>query len=143
MNALIIEDNADHREILRENLRLCGVSTFCERSTLKAALKTLSELSFDVICLDLKLEDATPQETIATLPIIASFAGDAALIVISGYQSLLTSCVEKHCNAMIAKPYNLADFRAGFERAMRRAKRPVFSVSLLLHNMTKGKLLVA
>ena len=140
MKALIIEDNADHREILRENLRLCGVTTFAERSTLKAALDTLSKLSFDVICLDLKLEDATPQETIATLPAIASFAGDAALIVISGYASLLTSCVEKHCSAIIQKPYDFKEFKAGFEKAMKPKRRPIFSVSLLLNSLKNQKL---
>lgn len=143
MTALIIEDNEDCRGILRENLRLCGVTEFCERSTLKSALQTLSELSFDVICLDLKLEDSTAKETIATLPVIATFAGSAALIVVSGYASLLTSCVEKHCSAMISKPYNFEHFKAGFDLAMRPKRKPVFSVSLLLHDMASRKLSAA
>lgn len=138
MTALIIEDNDNCREILRENLRLCGVRSFCERTTLKAALKTLSDLSFDVICLDLKLADASAMETIATLPVISSFAGDAALIVISGYASLLTPQVAAYCDAMIAKPYNFEHFREGFGIAQRKKARPVFSVSLLLDGMKKA-----
>mgnify|MGYP000446910920 CR=1 FL=1 len=139
MTALIIEDNADCRELLRENLRLCGATSFCERSSLKSALKTLSELSFDVICLDLKLEDATAAETIATLPAIASFAGDAALIVVSGFTKACIPELEKYCGAVIAKPYDFTEFKEGLEKAMRQRRKPVFNVSLLLHCMNAGK----
>ena len=139
MTALIIEDNADCRELLRENLRLCGTTTFCERTTLKAALSTLANLTFDVICLDLKLEDATAAETIATLPAIASFAGDAALIVVSGFTKACIPELEKYCGALIAKPYDFTEFKEGLEKAMRQRRKPVFNVSLLLHCLTSGK----
>ena len=139
MTALIVEDSADHRELLRENLKLCGVDTFAERSTLKAALSTLCNLSFDVICLDLKLEDATAAETIATLPLIASYAGKAALIVVSGFTEACIPEIEKFCDAVIPKPYNFDDFKEGFERAMKPKRKPVFNVSLLLHCLTSGK----
>lgn len=139
MTALIIEDNADCRELLRENLRLCGATTFAERSTLKAALDTLSKLSFDVICLDLKLEDATASQTIATLPVIASYAGDAALIVVSGFTQACVPELQKYCGAVIQKPYDFAEFKAGFDKAMRPQRKPVFNVSLLLKCMASGR----
>ena len=143
MTALIIEDNADCRELLRENLRLCGATSFCERTSLKAALKTLSELSFDVICLDLKLEDATAKETIATLPVIASYAGNAALIVASGFTAACVPELEKYCGAVIPKPYDFTEFKAGFERALKPQRKPVFTASLLLHCLASGKRAVA
>ena len=139
LSALIVEDHPEHRELLRANLALCGVKYFAEESTLKGALKRLMGNSFGVVCLDLKLEDVTAQETIATLPAIASHSGDAALIVVSGFTQACIPELEKYAGAVIAKPYNFEHFKEGFEKAMRKDYRPKFFSSLLLHCLTMGK----
>jgi len=138
MRALIIEDNEDERDIILYNLRRLGFDSIVERSTLKAAIQTLTEAKergecFDLITLDLKLQDSTPETTLASLPIIASFAASAPIMVVTGHPSRLTENVRSYAQGLLQKPYNFYDFTNEVNATMRSKKyRPLFPVALLI-----------
>lgn len=138
MRALIIEDNEDERDIILYNLQRLGFDSIVERSTLKAAIQTLTDANehgerFDLITLDLKLQDSTPETTLASLPIIASFASSAPIIVVTGHPSKLTESVRSYAQGLLQKPYNFYDFTNEVNATMRSKKyRPLFPVAMLL-----------
>jgi DNA-binding response OmpR family regulator len=138
MKALIIEDNEDERDMICAYLRSIGFDDLTERSTLKASVETLQKERFDLITLDLRLQDSTPESTMASFPVIASYAGKTPVLVITGNPSFITECIGKHAQGLLRKPYHFRDFEEAVHGAMRCHKyRPLFPVAMLMLSTLK------
>lgn len=139
MKALVIEDSEDERDILCDYLRSLGFDSMVERSTLKAAIETLNKEKFDLITLDLRLQDSTPETTLASLPVIASYAGTTPVLVVTGHTSFIAPCVAKYAQGLLAKPYGFRDFEKAVESAITSNKyRPLFPVAMLFLSQIKA-----
>lgn len=133
MKALIIEDSEDERDMICAFLKLIGFSAVVERDSLKQAIIALEKEKFDLITLDLKLQDSTPETTLASLPVIASYAGNTPIVVATGHPSAITPCAMKCAQGLLRKPYQYNDFKQTVESAMKSTKyRPMFPVALLM-----------
>jgi DNA-binding response OmpR family regulator len=133
MKALIIEDNEDERDMICAFLQRIGFKYVVERSTLKAAVETLQKEKFDLITLDLRLSDSTPESTMASFPVIASYAGRTPVVVITGNPSFITECIGKNAQGLLRKPYHFRDFEEAVQGAMRcHNYRPLFPVAMLM-----------
>lgn len=133
MKALIIEDSEYERTMICAFLKLMGFSAVVERTTLKQAIIALEKEKFDLITLDLKLQDSTPESTLASLPVIASYAGNTPIVVATGHPSAITPCAMKCAQSLLRKPYQYNDFKQAIESAMKSRKyRPMFPVAMLM-----------
>ena len=132
MNALLIEDNDDEREIYRSFLQGAGFSFIDERMTAKDAISLLcADQKYDLIVLDLKLPDSKPA---ATFPAISSYAGNIPILVITGNPVCMKSGLETVANGMLCKPFTRAEFIKTAKDAMRSQRyRPLFPVALLIN----------
>ena len=138
MKALIIEDSEDERDMICAFLKLIGFSAVVERTTLKQAIIALEKEKFDLITLDLKLQDSTPESTLASLPVIASYAGNTPIVVATGHPSAITPCAMKCAQSLLRKPYQYVDFKNAVESAMKSTKyRPMFPVAMLMLSHVK------
>ena len=114
---LIIEDDRGVQEALRELLRTEGY--FVNSAiTGEAALDLLSEESFDLALLDLRLAGSLGGE--AVMREIRGRFPDTKVIIITGHGSLESaiSAIRSGASDYILKPYNIEDFLFSIHRVL-------------------------
>ena len=118
LDILVIEDDADARENLRDILELDGhrVSTAGSASE---ALAREDWPRFSAIVLDRRLPDATAE---VLMPRLQSVAPDAAMILITGYADLqgAIAAVRQGATDYILKPINTELLRTSLRRVAER-----------------------
>jgi len=124
MKALLIEDEEDAREIMAGNLRCYGIETVVESDNFAGAMEILTVEKFDVICIDLKLKDSSGESTLMRLPMVASFAGEAVIVVATGNHSVIPANAKTCADAVLYKPFIYAHFKEALDSAFRRASKP-------------------
>lgn len=143
MNALLIEDDEESRELYRSWLHDAGFKFIDERKTVRDAISLLnSGEKYDLIVLDLKLPDSKPS---ATFPAISSYSGKMPIFVITGNPACMKSEIPDVANGMLCKPFTSAEFVAAAKTAMQTTRyKPLFPVALLLsYDLKNPKLSVA
>jgi PAS domain S-box-containing protein len=120
IDILVIEDNADSRENLRDILelddhRVVAVGTAAE------ALARDDWARFSAIILDRRLPDATAEQL---LPKIRALAPDAPVIVVTGYSDLqgVIAALRGGATDYILKPLNVDVLRASLRRIIERKR---------------------
>ena len=136
MTALIVENDPSMSELIARGLSGMGFD-FCEHcGALKDAIKMLSTVRFDLICLDLKLDDSDADATAESLAVISSFSGETPILVITGYPSRLPSRARAYAAEVLSKPFHGQHFDEAVQNAMRRpASKSIFPASLLAASM--------
>lgn len=116
VSLLIVEDDASLRDALikalsKSNYICRGVGTF------KEALTVLTNESYDIVLLDLKLPDAEGVQVVKRVKEVS----DAKIIVITGYGDVKTAVESIKAGAydFIQKPFNLDILEADIKRAMK------------------------
>ena len=143
MNALLIEDDEDARELYRSWLHDAGFKFIDERQTVRGAIALLnSGEKYDLIVLDLKLPDSEPS---ATFPAISSYSGRMPIFVITGNPACMKSDIPDVANGMLCKPFQRGEFIDAAKSAMVcKRYKPLFPVSLLLsYDLKNPKLSIA
>lgn len=123
MKALLIEDDKDTRDIVAGHLRCYGASEVVESDNFSGAMEIVAKNSFDVICVDLRLSDSSAKNTLARLPILASFSGDAVIVVVTGNASVpinATTCAD----SVLYKPFSYLHFKSALDSAFKKASKP-------------------
>lgn len=109
MRALIVEDNALESDFIKAYLGGVGIEEFITTSRLDDALATLATRAFDLIVLDLTLADSTAEKTLQRLPELVVRAGNAGIILATGYQQASIAGAMQYANALLTKPYTSGD----------------------------------
>lgn len=87
MKILVVEDDKDCMRIIREALGPL-VREIISCSTLREAIEIIkANPDLDAVWLDLNLEDANGDKTVASIPELRRMLSGAALIVVSGYET--------------------------------------------------------
>ncbi|MCX6845068.1 MAG: hypothetical protein NTU84_00625 [Verrucomicrobia bacterium] len=138
--ALVVDNHEDCREFIKAALP-CYAWDECAR--LSCAFTHLEKQAFDLIVLDLALDDSPPEATIASLAGFMALAGNAAVIVITGHPSALEGRLIP-ADAMLIKPFKVEqlDQAVALATAANNPKNPRSHTSLLLA-ATKAALKIA
>jgi DNA-binding NtrC family response regulator len=99
--ALVVDDSEDMRELIKATLpdyafQACG--------SLRCALNYLSAHRYELIVLDLALEDSRPEQTVASLAGFMALVGDAAVVVMTGHPSAIEGKLIP-ADALLRKPF--------------------------------------
>ena len=73
------------------------------------ALATAATRRFDLITLDLRLYDATPEQTLNMVSTLDSVSGNCPIVVISGHLDKLDQSVSDLLAGVVSKPYKTDD----------------------------------
>jgi len=106
--ALVVEDNAYEGELLESLLKQEGY-VVTQTGLLTDALATAATRRFDLITLDLKLHDATPEQTMKMVSTLDSVSGNCPIVVISGHIDKLDHNASDLLAGIVGKPYNSDD----------------------------------
>ena len=105
MTALVIEDNEVERDYVIQYLAKLG-EVDCETcATLSDAMAELGGRSFDLVILDLQLEDSTAENTITRLPEIRLAAGTTPIVICTGNPSAILEGTMIYAQGIVRKPY--------------------------------------
>ena len=105
MTALVIEDNEVERDYVIQYLAKLG-KVECETyATLESAINTLTVASFDLVILDLQLEDSTAENTITRLPEIREAAGTTPIVICTGNPSAILEGTMIYAQGIVRKPF--------------------------------------
>ncbi len=118
LSVLIIDDDRDASECLRDFLRLEGHQVF-ETTKPTEALEILKEKDIHIVVLDLMMPEVSGMEL---LPKIRHLDDDVAVIILTGYPNVDTASksMEHEVSAYISKPCKLEDFRDVIGRIARK-----------------------
>ena len=106
--ALVVEDNAHEGELLESLLKQEGYDV-TQTGLLTDALATAATRRFDLITLDLRLYDATPEQTLNMVSTLDSVSGNCPIVVISGHLDKLDQSVSDLLAGVVSKPYKTDD----------------------------------
>jgi CheY-like chemotaxis protein len=115
MKSALIIDN-DEVATASVSTVLIGYAKKCVHS-MNAAIKALQAHDFDVVFLDLKLPDSSPERTLEMLPMLRRLAGDAAFILMTGYPSEIGNA-KFAVDCILQKPFHSGHVREALEAAM-------------------------
>ena len=123
---LVVEDDADVREMVSECLRLGGYETR-EAASGREAIGLVAEADFDLAVVDLRLPDVTGFDLVRTL----SEEGGLPVLVLSGLGTARERAagIEAGADDYLAKPFEPRELQArvaALLRARRRAARVQF-----------------
>ncbi len=116
---LVVDDNADLRGTIRENLELDGYAVFAADCAAEA-MRILKVKRTDAILLDLMLPDADGLSLISQIRALT----DAPVIVISGKAAWVDKVVglEMGADDYLAKPFEMKELSARVKAAIRRSR---------------------
>ena len=128
--ALVVDNHEDVRELIKAALP-CYEWEAC--ATLCCAFSHLEKQAFEVIVLDLALDDSPAEATIASLAGFMALAGNAAVIVITGHPSALEGKLIP-ADALLRKPFTVEqlDQAVALATSANNPKNPRSHTSLLL-----------
>ena len=105
MTALIVEDNEVERDYVIQYLGKLG-EVECETcAKLSEAMAELVGRSFDLVILDLQLEDSTAENTITRLPEIREAAGTTPIVICTGNPSAILEGTMLFAQGIVRKPF--------------------------------------
>lgn len=122
-SAHIIEDDKQMVDLLRQCLQRYGISRFIVSPTYKHAEEHIREKSFDVVVLDIHLEDGNGLQLIES---IKKRHPKCKVLVCSGNVSRenVTVALEMGADGILAKPFNFKTFEAVLKRAEINYSKP-------------------
>ncbi len=107
---LVIDDSADHLELVRRTLTARGYQVFLAPDA-ETGLQLAIEQRPDVLVIDLGLPDIDGQTLIGHLRHMAMFAATPIIACTAWPEETARSMVETYgCNGYISKPIRTADF---------------------------------
>jgi DNA-binding response OmpR family regulator len=107
---LVIDDNDDHRELVRRTLTARGYQVFLAADA-ESGLQLAIEQRPDVLVIDLGLPDVDGQTLIGHLKHMAAFADTPIIACTAWPEETARSMVEVYgCDGYISKPIRTADF---------------------------------
>lgn len=104
-SVLLIEDKELEAGFLRIYLGDAGFDEFVFCRRLDDALAVLMTRTFDLLILDLTLEDSLPEKTLGAIPKIAARSNGAGLIICSGYRAETLNTAAGYAHAILQKPF--------------------------------------
>lgn len=120
LQILVVDDDADTRENLRDILEMDGYRAVTAGS-IAEALNRQDWAGFAAIILDRKLPDGTAEDV---LPRLRELAPDAAILVVTGYADLqgAIAAIQQGAVDYILKPINADALRASLLRVAERLR---------------------
>lgn len=120
--ALIIDDNATIRELLRQTLKLLGFSLVVDANTGLQGLEHLEHQSFDVIFLDLELPDIHGTKLIHQLKALAPAS---PVVVVTAHNTVenLKFSVQAGAAGFIAKPFSAGKIQSILQKNLSNHQR--------------------
>lgn len=107
---LVIDDNADHLELVRRTLTARGYRAFVAADA-ETGLQLAIEQQPDLLIIDLGLPDVDGQTLIGHLKHMAAFAETPIIACTAWPEETARSMVEVYgCDGYISKPIRTADF---------------------------------
>jgi DNA-binding response OmpR family regulator len=107
---LVIDDNAEHRELVRRTLTARGYRVFLAVDA-ESGLQLAIEQRPDLLVIDLGLPDVDGQTLIGQLKHMAMFADTPIIACTAWPEETARSMVEVYgCDGYISKPIRTADF---------------------------------
>ena len=107
---LVIDDNAEHRELVRRTLTARGYQAFLAADA-ETGLQLAIEQQPDLFVVDLGLPDVDGQTLIGRLRHMAAFARTPIIACTAWPEETARSMVEIYgCDGYISKPIRTADF---------------------------------
>ncbi|MCC5827631.1 response regulator [Alkalimonas sp.] len=115
--ALIIDDNATIRELLRQTLKLLGFSQIVDADNGSHGLLQLNNQSFDVIFLDLELPDIHGTKLIHQL---RALAPASPVVVVTAHNTVdnLKFSVQAGAAGFIAKPFSAGKIQSILQKKL-------------------------
>lgn len=105
MTALVVEDNEVERDYVLQYLAKIEPCEFDTCATLENAMARLVERSYDLVILDLQLEDSTAENTITRLPEIREAAGTTPIVICTGNPSAILEGTMLFAQGIVRKPF--------------------------------------
>ena len=126
-DVLIVEDELRLRNMLSQALREMGFNATVAASG-EAALRELSQKSFDILMLDLNLPGISGIELLER---IRSEKNDVQVIILTGFGDLSSAKKAIHLDAVefLTKPCALGDLEIALDRASKRRKAQIIANS--------------
>ncbi len=130
--ALIVDDEADIRELLELTLNRMGLQIYAA-ATIREAKQLLSEHAFDLCFTDMRLPDATGLDLLAH---IQKFNAGLPCAVITAYGSAHSAVESLKAGAFdyVSKPLDLSQLRKLVDTALRMRTKPSGNEGGLLGN---------
>lgn len=117
---LVIDDNAEHLELVRRTLTARGYQVFLAADA-ESGLQLAIEQQPDVLVIDLGLPDVDGQTLIGHLKHMAAFADTPIIACTAWPEETARSMVEMYgCDGYISKPIRTADFANRIASYLRR-----------------------
>jgi DNA-binding response OmpR family regulator len=117
---LVIDDNADHRELVRRTLTARGYQVFLAVDA-ESGLQLAIEQQPDLLVIDLGLPDIDGQTLIGQFKHMAVFADTPIVACTAWPEETARSMVEVYgCDGYISKPIRTADFANRIASYLRR-----------------------
>jgi two-component system, chemotaxis family, chemotaxis protein CheY len=115
----IIDDNAMMRSMLRLGANEAELAVLGEAGTAQAGLSACTQLTPDIVLLDIGLPDGDGLELLSQLK---AQAPDVFVIVVSGHndQSVVQSAVSRGAKGFIVKPFSIGSITDSLVAAKRR-----------------------
>ncbi|XOV81318.1 MAG: response regulator [Aestuariibacter sp.] len=115
-SAHIIEDDVQMVDLLRQCLLRYGFSSFIVSSTYKNAEEQIANKTFDVVILDIHLQDGNGLQL---MELIKKKHPKCKVLVCSGNVSRenVTAALEMGADGILAKPFNFKSFETVLKRA--------------------------
>ncbi|MEE2022797.1 response regulator [Alkalimonas mucilaginosa] len=121
--ALIIDDNATIRELLRQTLKLLGFSHIVDADTGHQGLLQLENQNYDVIFLDLELPDIHGTKLLHQLK---AQAPTSPVVVVTAHNTVenLKFSVQAGAAGFIAKPFSAGKIQSILQKNLSNTPRP-------------------
>ncbi len=117
---LVVDDNADHRELVRRTLTARGYRVFLAANA-ETGLQLAIEQRPEMLVIDLGLPDVDGQTLIGQLKHMAVFANTPIIACTAWPEETARSMVEMYgCDGYISKPIRTADFADRITSYLRR-----------------------
>ena len=117
---LVIDDNAEHRELVHRTLTARGYCVF-QAADAETGLQLAIEQQPDLLVVDLGLPDVDGQTLIGHLKHMAAFAETPIIACTAWPEETARSMVEVYgCDGYISKPIRTADFATRIASYLRR-----------------------
>src|SRR5262249_41632661 len=111
-NILVVDDEVDICAILTEQLKRLGFQASYALS-IEEALSRVAESSFDLVFVDLNLEDGSGYDLIARL---RENDATAKIVVISAYDSESKKALQSGANMFVPKPFSKKSIEGALHR---------------------------
>jgi two-component system LytT family response regulator len=123
LGAVLVDDEALARDLLREHLaRHPDVAILAECANGLEAVKAISELSPDLVFLDIRMPGLDGFEVLELLPKRAD--GGPAVVFVTAYDEFALKAFDANAVDYLLKPFDRARFEAALERARLRRRGP-------------------